>query len=150
MQRARGGGKLWGYGVVEGGGKLGESILPQLLSLSRHMVPAWSWGTPYLAAILGSQRQKREGTLHVYYDKVFPCVITELTACLLSEFLITHPSEPILLTAPAGRTRAQYYSRVVIISRLLRLWLTLQLFSSCYQIYSCRNIGSNSNEMLWG
>lgn len=118
MQRARGRGKLWGYRVVEGG-KLGESIVPQLLSLRAHGA-SLIVRTPYLAVILGSQRQKREGTLHVS-DKVFPCVITELTACLLSEFLITDPSEPILLTALVGHTRAQYYSRVVIISRLLRL-----------------------------
>lgn len=36
MRRARGGGKLWGYRVVEGGGKLGKSIVPPLLSLLAH------------------------------------------------------------------------------------------------------------------
>lgn len=63
------------------------------------------------------QRQKREGTLHVYYDKIFPRVIAELTACLLSECLIIDPSELILLTSPVRCTKAQRYSSIVIISK---------------------------------
>lgn len=106
MQSARGEGKLWGYGVVEGGIKQGKSVMPELLSLSWHMDPSLVLRNPILGSHPGIPKEK-EGRDNVYYDEIFPCVTTELTAYLFSEFLITDPSDLILLTAPVGSTGAQ-------------------------------------------
>lgn len=84
---------------------------------------------PILGNHPGIQRQKREGTLHVYYDKIFPRVIAELTACLLSECLIIDPSELILLTSPVRCTKARY-SSIVIISKCPSQTLTYLVTSS--------------------
>lgn len=65
------------------------SVMPQ------HCSPSWLRGSA--CTCQGSQRPRMRRTPCAYHDKVFPDVITELTACLFDESLITDPSEGILV-----------------------------------------------------